>query len=138
MLLRDHFAGTAELLREVLELRQAVPHTQDRLGVVDVDRRLEVERRDRRRVDVDEAERRMIRHDMAATLLAVLPLAERRLLVGRDVLGAGRDLDRLRLPQAEGVHRAGGPRPARPAMAIAHRLRRSRDLQFYGAAEAAS
>ena len=36
-LLRDHVARAAELLREYLELGQAVAHRQNRLGIIDVD-----------------------------------------------------------------------------------------------------
>src|SRR5882757_7390449 len=60
---------------------------------------------------------------MAATLLAELPPADRRLLEGADMLRPGGDLDGFGLPQREGIDRATRPRTARAAMAIAHAFR---------------
>ena len=70
--------------------------------------------------------------------LAVLALAQRRLLKGRDVLGAFGEPYRLRLPQREGIDRCGRPRPARGAMAITHGDRRTGDLELDRSAKAAS
>src|SRR5271170_65065 len=64
-LLRDGFAGAAELLGKVLELGQAVPDGQDGLGVVDVHAGLELECRDGGGENVDQTEWRMVGHQMA-------------------------------------------------------------------------
>src|SRR5215475_14258710 len=73
---RQRLAGAAELLRKVLQLRQAVLHGQDGLGVVHVHAGHELQGRNRRGVDVDETERRMVGHKVAAALGAVLALAD--------------------------------------------------------------
>jgi hypothetical protein len=54
--------------------------------------------------------------------LASLPL------VGRQEFLAGGHLDRLRLPQREGIHGAGAPGAAILAMAVAHREWRASGL----------
>src|SRR5512139_1253211 len=79
-LLRHSLAGTAELAREVLELRQPVLHAQHGFRIVHVDRRLERERRNRRRIDVRDAPHGMARQQMTAALRAPLPLAVLALL----------------------------------------------------------
>src|SRR5581483_11875397 len=84
----------------------------------------------------DEAERRMIGHQMAAALAAILPLAELGLLEHADMLGAGGDAHGFRLPQAEGVDGAARPRAARGAVTIAHRFGRAGRLDLDRAAEA--
>src|SRR5579883_2563324 len=88
-----------------------------------------------RRVHVDQSQRRMVGHEMAAAPLAVLTLADRRLLVHRDVLGAFGHADRIRLPERKCIHRTAGPRTARTAVTIAHALRLARDLDLHRAAE---
>src|SRR5689334_15680013 len=103
-----------------------------------MDGRLEVERGQGGVEDVDETERWMVRHQMAAALGAVFAFAERGLGEGRDVIRARRDLYRLGLPQAEGVHRSARPRATGPAVAIAHRFGRAADLQGNRAAKTAS
>src|SRR3954469_22214284 len=128
-------ARAAERFREVLELGQAVLHRQNGLGVVDVQRRLEVEGRDRGGVDVDQAEGRMIGHEMAAALGAVLPTAGRGLLEAGDMLLPLRHLDILGLPEGEGVHGARRPGAAGAAVAVAHGLGCAGDLDGDGAAE---
>src|SRR5689334_18122896 len=75
-LLRDRFARAAELLGKVLELGQAVPDRQYGLGVVDVHGGLELQRRQGGGEDIDQAERRMVGHQVPAALAAVLALAE--------------------------------------------------------------
>ena len=87
----DGFTGTTELLRKILQLRQAIAHRQHRFRVVDVNAGGEGQRRDGRGEYVDEAERRMVGHQMAAAFRAVLALAERGLLERRHVLGTGGD-----------------------------------------------
>ena len=87
---------------------------------------------------IDQAEWRVIGHEMPAAFGAILPLTRFRLLEHRDVFGTGRDPHRLGLPKTEGVHRAAGPRTAGAAMAIAHRLRSAGDLEFDRAAKAFS
>jgi hypothetical protein len=134
----DDLARAAELGGEVLELGQAVAHRQHRLGVVDVDARLEIEARNRRREDIDQAERRMLGQQMAAALRAVAALAEPGLREGRGMLGSGRDPHRVRPPQAERIDRPARPRAAGAAMAVAHGFRRAGDLELDRATEAAS
>jgi hypothetical protein len=75
---------------------------------------------------------------MAAAFRAELAKAHLGLVEGGKMLGAHRDLDRIRLPQAERIHRPARPGPAGTAMAIPHRLRRPGDLDLDRAAEAAS
>ena len=135
---RGRLARAAELRGEVFQLGQAVLHAQHRLGVVDVDPRRERERRNRRGEHVDELERRVLGHQVAAALLAVLAVAELRLREGRDVLCPLGDLHGFGLPQAEGVHRSARPRATRTAMAVAHRLGISVDLELDRPAEASS
>src|SRR3546814_19127751 len=105
-LLRDHLARAAELGGKVLQLGQSVTHRKHGLGVVDVDAGGEREGGDGGGEHVDEAERRMIGHQMTAALRAALPAAERRLLERRAMLRAIRELDGRGIPQAEGVERA--------------------------------
>jgi hypothetical protein len=73
-----------------------------------------------------------------AAFIAEAAEAEVGLLKGRDVFVAGRDFDGLGLPQAEGVYRPARPGATGTAMAIAHRLRRSRHFQFDRSAKAIS
>src|SRR5262249_5965257 len=115
-LFSDQLAGPAKLRREILKLREPVAHRQDSLGVVDVHARLEGEARECGGEYVAEPERRVVGHQVPAALLAVLALAQRRFLEGRDMLGPGRDPHGAWLPQAEGVHRPARPRPAGSAM----------------------
>ena len=91
----DDVAGAAELGREIFQLRQAVPHRQYRLGVIDMNRGLEDERRNRRGEHVDEADRRMIGHQVSAAFRAVGALAQLRFGKLRDVLCSLRDPHRL-------------------------------------------
>src|ERR1700743_163224 len=78
-LLRNDIAGTSQFCREVLQLRQAIFHRQYRLCVVDVNARCELQGRNGRGVDIHEAERRMVGHQMPAASLAILTVACRRL-----------------------------------------------------------
>ena len=87
---------------------------------------------------IDQAEWRVIGHEMPAALAAILPLAHFGFLEHREVFGAGRDAHRVGLPKTEGVHRTAGPRTAGAAMAIAHRLRGAVHFEFYRAAKAFS
>ena len=111
-LLRHGLAGAAELARKVFQLRQPVAHRQNGFGIIDVHAGLEFERRQRCREHVHQAQCRVIGHQVAAAFVAILPLAERRLLEHGNVVGAGGDLHRIRLPQRERVDRAAGPRSA--------------------------
>jgi hypothetical protein len=67
-LLRDHLPGTAKLGRKVLQLRQTIPHRQHGFGIIDVNAGRELKRRNDRHEDIDEADRRMIGHQVAADL----------------------------------------------------------------------
>src|SRR4051794_7750381 len=75
-LFRNGLAPAAELGGEVLELGQAVAHRQHGLGVVDVHAGPEGDSRDGRSENVDQAERRMVGHQVPAALRAELALAE--------------------------------------------------------------
>src|SRR5512139_3570243 len=59
-----------------------------------------------------------------------------RLVIGADVVRSLRDLNGLRLPQAEGIDRAGRPMPAGRAVAIAHRVRLTTHCELNGPAKA--
>src|SRR5262245_43027215 len=80
----------------------------------------------------------MVGHMVAAALVAILPLASRGLRKGGDVLSPGGNLHRFRLPEREGIHRSGGPGPARVAVAVPHRLRFARHLDLNRTAKALS
>src|SRR5262249_25452797 len=88
-LLRDLLAGAAEFCGKIFELRQPVPHRQHRFGVVDVNTRLEFQRRYRSRKDVDQSQWRVICHQMTPAFLAVLALAYWRFLEHSNMLGTG-------------------------------------------------
>src|SRR3954451_23432583 len=137
-LFRDRLAGAAQFGWKILQLWESVFHRQHRLGVIDVNPRRELERRDRRRKHVNEAERLMARHQVPATFFAVFSLAERRFLERSNVLSPGFDLYRIRLPQAESIDRTTRPGAAGSAVAVAHRLRRASYFDFNSAAKAAS
>src|SRR4051812_27719985 len=80
----------------------------------------------------------MVRHQVTTALVAILALAERRLLEHLDVIGTAADPHCARLPQAEGVEWRARPRAAGGAVAVAHHLRRAVDLECDGAAETGS
>src|SRR6185295_13203526 len=121
--------------RKILELGQSVAHRQNRLGIIDVNAGRELERRDGGRIHVDQSERRMIGHHVAAAFLAVLPLAYRRLLIHADMLGTGRDLHGLGFPERERIYRSRRPRAARTAMTITHAFRLAGDLDMHRTAK---
>src|SRR5262245_44816489 len=115
-LLGQRLSRAAQLLRKVLELRQAVLHAQDGALVVDVHARLEGEGRDGGGVDVDEVPLGVARHEVAAAELAPFTMAARVLVVLADVLGPLHHLHRLGLPEGEGVDRR--RRPAATGLAV--------------------
>src|SRR5438105_10307201 len=133
-LLGDHLAGATQLRREILELGKAILHRQDGRLVIDVHSGCERERRDRRRVDVDQAPRRMARQEMSAADLAPLAIALLGLVVLADLVFSLSHPHRLGLPEREGVDRAGGPASAVGAMAVAGAHRFTRDDDRDGAA----
>src|SRR5438477_1384180 len=73
---------------------------------------------------------------MAAAGLAPLPVAPLVLVVLADLVFSLGHLDRFGLPERECVDRAGGPAPARGAVAVAGALRIPRDFNRHGAAVA--
>src|SRR5918993_233528 len=117
-LLRHCLATAPSLAGKVLQLWQPIPHRQNRLGIVEVDTRNEVEAGDRCGKHVHETDGRMIGHQVSAASGAVLPLAERRLLKGGYMLRACGNPHRLGLPETEGVHWSAGPGPAGLAMTV--------------------
>jgi len=74
--------------------------------------------------------------EMTAAFRAVLPVAHARFHEVADQAGARGNLDVFGLPQAERIHGSGRPGPARIAVAISHRLRRSVHFDFDSSAEA--
>lgn len=135
-LFRHGLAGTAEIDREVPQLRQAVVHGQDRLGVVHMHHRVEGQVRDRRGEDIHHVQGRVAGHQVAAAEAAVLPLAHRGLGIGRHVLAALGHQYGFGRPEAEGVDRPARPGPAGTAVAVAHRIGCAGDGDLDGAAEA--
>src|SRR6266851_1981354 len=90
-LLRYLLARSAELSGKVFQLRESIPYRQNGLGVIDVDARAKLQRRQCGRKHIDQSQRRVIGHQMAPAFLAVLPLAHCRLLEHANMLGAGCD-----------------------------------------------
>lgn len=121
---------------EVLQLGKAVLHRQYRLGVVEVYTGSEPQAWYGSCIDVDQAQRRMTVYEMATAFRAVLAVAHPCLHEVPDKPGPLFDLQVLRLPQGEGIHRRGRPGSARAAMAIAHCHRRSIHLDMRGTTEA--
>src|SRR5262249_55107809 len=80
----------------------------------------------------------MLGEQVTAARLAPLAVAGRCLAERRDVLGAARDLDRIGLPEREGIDRSGGPAAARLAVAITDRGGFAGDGYLNGATKAAS
>src|SRR5262249_39036321 len=70
--LRHGFARAAELLRKVLQLREAVLHGEHGLGVVHVHGGYEFQRGNRRGVDVDEPQGGVVGHERAAAFGGIL------------------------------------------------------------------
>src|SRR4029453_13299569 len=134
-LLRNQLAAAAEFARKILQLGQAIAHRQHGLGIVDMDRRRESERGDGRRKDVDQPERRVVGHQVAAALLAVFAVADRRLGERRHMLLPPGDAHRLGSPQAKGIHGSTRPGAARTAVAVPHRFGRTTHLDLNGATE---
>src|SRR5262245_26376634 len=93
--------------------------------------------RNRSGIDIDEIPARMQREQVAPAGLAPAAMAVVRLAEGADLLRSVGNLHCIRLPEGEGVDRAGRPAPARPAVAIPHRGRLAADGEPNGAAEAA-
>src|SRR5215208_2029453 len=137
-LLRDRLARAAQLLREVLQLGKAVLHGKHGRRIVDVHAGFEWKVRDLRREDVDETPLRVTRHQIATAGLAPLPVGLLVLVVLADLVLALGHLDRLGLPEREGVDRAGRPAPAILAVAVAGTLGIARDFDLHGSAEALS
>src|SRR5579863_3110744 len=75
---------------------------------------------------------------MPPALLAVLPLAHRRLLKHANVLGPGRDLYGVWLPEGKSIDRSTRPRTARSAMTVAHCFRFPGDFQSNSTAKTLS
>src|SRR3954451_5168728 len=136
LLLGDRLAGTAQLFGEVLELGEAIFHGQHGRLVIDVHSGCKRKCRDRRRVDVDQTPLRVAGEQMAAADLAPLPIAPLVLVVLADLVFSLGHLDRLGLPEREGVDGAGGPAPTCSAMAVAGALGIALDGNRDGAAVA--
>src|SRR5262249_5269897 len=78
----------------------------------------------------------MIGHQMSAAFLAVLALAQRRLLEYADMFRASGDFHRVRLPERKGIDRSARPGAARYAMAVAHGFRLAGHFDLDASAEA--
>src|SRR3954468_9890497 len=78
MLLRHRYAGPAHFSRVVLQFRKTILHRQHRLRVIDVDIWGESHSRNSSRIDIDQAPKRMVGHQMSTALRAVLPVASLR------------------------------------------------------------
>ena len=90
MLLRYLLARSAKLGWEVFQFWKAVPHGQDRLSIVDMDAGLIWQRRQRGRVNVYETHQRMVGHQVASAIFAVLALAACRFRERGYMFGSGR------------------------------------------------
>src|SRR5947207_8929502 len=101
-----------------------------------MDRRTEIERWHGGCEHIDETERLMIGHEMAAAFFAVLAHADRSLLIHADMFGACRHPHRSRLPKRESIDRPSRPRAARSAVTVTHNVGRSGDFKFNGTAKA--
>jgi len=132
----NDFAGTAQFGGKVPQFRKPVAHGKHRLGVVDMKLRPKREIRDGRREYVNQSPCRKSRHHVSATASAELAMVRLGLVVGADLTGPLCHLHVLRFPEREGIDGRRGPRPARLAVAIPHRLRLPGYLYFDGAAKA--
>ena len=124
-LFRDCLSRAAKIPRKVFEFRQPVPHQQDGLRIVNVDLRGEFQIRNRRGVDVHQAEGWMVGHEVAATSGAILPFAIGCLGKPTEEFLALGNFYTLRIPKGKGIDRTDRPRAARTAMAISHHLWRT-------------
>ena len=111
-------ARAPEFLGEILELRQAIVHAQRPLLVVDVHRGLELELWDHRGEHVSQLQWGMLGEQVPTAALAPLTQANRRFVVGANVVCAASHSDRARLPQRKGIHRARRPVTAGLAVAV--------------------
>ena len=111
-LLSDLLARPSEVRRKIFKLRQAVPHRQDGLSIVDVNTWDELERRKCGRKHIYQTERRVIGHQMASAFFAELALTHWRLLKHANMLCPGSNPHRIRFPKRESVDRSARPRTA--------------------------
>src|SRR5207249_12086688 len=118
VLVGEPVARAAELLGEVLELRQAVVHGEHLLAVVHVQRRLEGEAGDRARGNVGHSDRRVQDEDRAAAARAELAVTGLGPLERAELVRALHDLDVRRGPERRGVDRRAQPAAARAAVAV--------------------
>src|SRR4029453_11110728 len=109
-LLHPALPGASKLGGKISQLRKAIPHRQNRLGVVDMETGIERQRGQGRRKHVDQSERWMGGHEMTAAFLAILPLTHWRLLEHADMLGTGRDPHGGGVPGGERVDGTARPR----------------------------
>src|SRR5262249_44306807 len=105
-------ARSAKLRGEIFKLWEPVTHRQNGLRVVDMHPWTKHQRRQRSGVYIDQSQRRMGGHQMATALLAVFPLARRRLLEHANVFGANCNPHGIGLPKREGVDWRCRPRTA--------------------------
>src|SRR5262249_36016613 len=91
---------------------------------------------DRRRIDLNEAKSRVIRHQVATAPLAILTVASLRLHEFADKLGPLCEPDVLRLPHRKRGYGCGGPRAARRTVAVTHFFGRALHLKLHCPAEA--
>src|SRR5450631_1660128 len=101
-----------------------------------MDARAELQCRDRRRVNVDQSQRRMVGHQVTPTAPAELPVTGLGLRKLAEKLRALRNPHILRLPEGEGIHRCCRPPPAGRAVAVAHGFGRALHFDLDRAAKA--
>ena len=97
-LLVEQIARAAAFRWNVFELGQAVGDPENLLAVKDVHDRLKIQAGDRGGIDVDQAHRRVVGHDMAATGRTELSRAVRGLVEGADFVRTLGDLHGLWCP----------------------------------------
>ena len=135
-LLWQQLARSAHILREILELGQAVLQAQHGLLIVNVKTGREGKRRDGRRVDIDQAHMRVPVHHVATAEQTPLPVAPLRLAELPDVLCPAGDLHDIWLPERSRGHRTGGPAATGLAVAVGGGRRISADDNLNRAAKA--
>ena len=96
--LRYGFTGATEFCGKIFQFGEAVLHGQNRLCIIHMNTRLELQTWQNSGVDIYQVPMWMSGHDVTAAFRAVLPLATFGFLVCADMFGALRDSYSLGLP----------------------------------------